>query len=147
MANGRRKRAATRKIGVEPISVWQALNHQPIVEITEEAAKGIFLIAAVILLAVWVMPYWGSTPSFNSSPLVGEERWGGNIAGAQIEISSTPEWYYVTAAIPGDVAEAFVDAATEVLDISGQVSQMGQFYEPGAEAVWNAWLELMADPY
>ena len=86
-------------------------------------------------------------PSFNSSPLVGEERWGGNIAGAQIEISSTPEWYYVTAAIPGDVAEAFVDAATEVLDISGQVSQMGQFYEPGAEAVWNAWLELMADPY
>ncbi|MDP3741606.1 MAG: hypothetical protein Q8R08_04785 [bacterium] len=154
MKNNRR-RAATRELSVKPIGVWQVLN-EPVVELSEEAVTHIFMALAVILLAVWIAPYWGQESGIRTQEL-GVERWGGMVAGAQIEsqelgimnyeLGQTPEWYYVASSVPTDVASAFSEAANEVLDISGTVSQIAEFYEPGADAVWNAWLDLMADPY
>lgn len=37
-------------------------------------------------------------------------------------------------------------ATMQVLDISEQVQPIVDFYQPGLEATWNAWLELMVDP-
>lgn len=145
MANGRRKRAATRRINVAPITVWGALN-QPVAEISEEVAKGIFMAAAVIMLAIWVAPYWGSVNA-NSTNVYANTANGGTVAGVQTEITGTPEWYYVAQSVPSDVADAFGQAASEVLDISNPFSQIAEFYQPGAQAVWDAWLELMVDPY
>jgi len=44
------------------------------------------------------------------------------------------------------LAKEFGIAASEVLDISGQIQPLAEFYAPGASAAWDAWLELMADP-
>lgn len=138
MPNAKR-RARSRVKSVEPISVWQALN-EPVVEVSEGAARGIFLALAVILLAVWIAPYWGAMPSVAGATLVSDEL-------SVESVPIVPEWYYVTSAIPGDIAQAFSIAANEVLDISEPVLQISEFYEPGVNAVWGAWLELMQDPY
>ena len=128
-------------------SVWQALN-EPVVEVPEGLARGLLKFSVVVLLAAWVVPYWGlaaaSLPDVAyDSPLI--SAYGGRIAGAQT--AAVPEWYEVSRSLPGEVMNAYAAAAAEVLDVSAAVSPMVEFYEPGAQAVSDAWLELMADPY
>lgn len=145
------KRRGNKKIkSVEPITVWDALN-QPVAEISEDVAKGIFMLTAVILFMIWVAPYWGQDSDVSSTTLqrTTYNLTTGQVAGAQTlaDIPETPEWYYVAESLPSAVAGAFAEATGEVLDISGPASKIAEFYEPGTQAVWNGWLELMADPY
>lgn len=144
-------------------TVWEALN-EPIIEVTEEQAKNVFLAAIVIVFGAWVAPYWGQTSTtvyyapenvFEQFANSGEGT--GVVAGASTSPSSSPyqgeergevapEWYYVIEEMPNAVVQSFTMGADEVLDISGPVTEMTEFYQPGADAVWNAWLDLMADP-
>lgn len=167
MANG--KKRISRRIEIPavpkaPPSVWQALN-EPVVEVTPEFAKGVLGIAVAMLLAVWVLPYWGvaraEAPfvSYNSSALFEQKALpsqmsffevkipnrGGMVAGVQT--SATPTWYHVAKEMPNALSESFAQAANEVLDSSGPVMAMSDFYSPGFQAVSDAWLGLMMDPY
>ena len=135
-------------------TVWQALN-EPVIHVTEEQAKNIFLAAVIIMFAAWVAPYWtGSVSTVYASETVFEQMATvgmktGTVAGATFVIESepqTPDWYYVAQEVPEAVAESFALGAAEVLDISGPVTDLVEFYEPGVDAVWNAWLDLMMDP-
>ena len=137
-------------------TVWEALN-EPVMEITEEQAKHVFLASIVIMAAAWIAPYWGATPasayhsSLSSEGTIFEQmaRVGsgeGMVAGATTGIEVAPEWYYVVAGIPEAVVQSFGAGSNEVLDISQPVSNLAAFYEPGVSEVWNGWLELMADP-
>lgn len=116
-------------------TVWQALN-EPIAYPSDEFARTVFLMTAVIMMMIWIAPYWGSAA----------------VAGAQLSLvpeyieGSVPEWYYTAERISYDLVNSFGTAAEQVLDISEPVTQTVEFYEPGVEAVWDAWLELMADP-
>lgn len=40
------------------VSAWEAMNH-PVIHVTDEAARMIFLVAALILLMIWLMPNFG----------------------------------------------------------------------------------------
>lgn len=146
------------------------MNH-PVVEVTDEAARTIFLVSAVILLMLWLMPYFGnhravavsSDPvenfaSVEYEPLLADEMYYySEVAGAStvnVPVASAPQWYFATAAVTeslGDsydevVAEPFAEAAAEILDVSAPVREMIQYYQPGVAAVKDAWLELMTDP-
>lgn len=155
------------------ISVWQALN-EPIAYPTEEFTKFFFSAVGLILLLLWLAPYIGnynaktakSYPNYAKSyehlsqsdaavllkPLRLISYFSGNygqVAGESAAISDTT---YETPDTGLDdllvtVSVAVADAAYDVLDISEQVEPYVEFFEPGVEAVWGAWLELMADPY
>ena len=49
----------------QAVSVWQALN-EPVVEVTDEAAKGIFLVAAVLLMFSWLAPSFGEAKAISN---------------------------------------------------------------------------------
>lgn len=141
-------------------TVWQALN-EPVIEVTEDQAKKVMFAAAVILFAAWVSPYMpvdaatvATHYDASSKFQVVSSKWG-TVAGASIDAdlqlttynsTTVPQWYYIAAEIPTAIADSFAAGAEEVLDISGPVSQMTEFYTPGASAVWNEWLNLMRDP-
>lgn len=152
------------------VSVWEALN-QPVVEVTDEAAKSIFLAAAVILLMVWLMPSFGGAETISNSqfsiskeavtyqPMFGSYSDYEEVAGASTQTivaapQAVPNWYIAVATTSESlggfyeetVEQPFAQAAVEILDISQPVQEMAEFYEPGVDAVWNAWLDLMADP-
>jgi len=63
-----------------------------------------------------------------------------------IEAPQVPDWYYTVTATSDSVVTAYTAAAVEVLDVSEPVGELAAYLEPGTDAVWNAWLELMADP-
>ena len=146
-------------------TVWEALN-EPIIHITEQQAKNVFLASIVIAMAAWVAPYWGEAGTavayyapenvFEKMASVGDVHGGSaRVAGASIaagyesSVSSsafTPDWYYVAAEMPDALVESLALGANQVLDISGPITEMTGFYEPGVSAVWNAWLDLMVDP-
>ena len=145
-------RRAKRSRSKKP-TVWQALN-DPVVEISEEFAKTILLASFVIIAAAWLSPYFG-----NSSDSAGRFAGGAPrpivhsaVAGVFTENNAlfgeeqTPEWYLTIDRTGSDIQGSFVSAANEVLDISEPVGQTVEFYQPGVAAVWDAWLELMADP-
>ena len=142
-------RQAKRSRSNQP-TVWQALN-DPVVEISQEFAKTILLVSFVIIAMAWLSPYFGNTSQASFKFSTGYPR--PVVAGAYIETVAAaaeqviPEWYLTTNRITGDVQSSFALAANEVLDISEPVSGIVEFYGPGVQAVWNAWLELMADPY
>lgn len=119
-------------------TVWQAFN-DPVVEIHESFARLIFIIAVILLLVAWIAPYWHEARLITS---VRAPFYGPLVAGA----ITAPDWYYVAADVPGQVAGAWTAAASEVLDISDDLRSAASFYQPGASAVTDAWLELMADP-
>ncbi len=148
-------------------TVWQALN-EPVVEVGEGFARGVFVTALAVLFMVWVAPYWGTAQnshvaggSYNSPLLIRPDLAAlpsqvaffrmvtdgssGMVAG--IQTRETPVWYYAARDLPGAVTDAFATAATQVLDISEPAAEVREFYGPGLEAVGDAWLELMADPY
>ena len=129
-------------------TVWQALN-EPVIEITPEAARDIFMLAAFIMMMAWLAPYWGTSQNQAYAISATNEM----VAGATIETPDygrnsdvAPEWYLTIERASDDVVNAFAEAADQTLDISEPVLDVMEFYEPGVDAVWNAWLELMADP-
>lgn len=134
-------------------TVWEALN-EPIIHVTEQQGKNVIFAALVIAFTAWIAPYWGSAGAtayyapinvFEEFASAADE--GGMVAGAQIVSDAVPaEWYYVTREMPNSIVESFAIGANEVLDISGPVTEMTEFYQPGIEAVSNAWLNLMRDP-
>lgn len=136
-------------------TVWEALN-EPVVEISEEQAKNIFLASLVIIGTAWIAPYWGAGNTlgayqagaegtiFEQMADIGTEY--GTVAGAFEEYESAPDWYYAAADVSSQVVESIAVGANEVLDISGPVQDLAEFYEPGTTAVWNSWLNLMRDP-
>ena len=144
-------RRAKRSRSKKP-TIWQALN-EPVVEIPEEIAKSIFLVSFVILAMAWLSPYFGSTPVRQFAANPPRPIAHAMVAGAYVESISvfddeqTPEWYLTINSMTNGVQSSFVLAANEVLDISEPVGRTAEFYEPGVQAVWDAWLELMADPY
>lgn len=127
-----RKKTISRRVANS--SVWQSLN-EPIAHPTQDFVNTVFFIAAVMFLVVWIAPYWG-TASTNY----------GNVLGTSIEAATVPEWYYTVSGMAGDVTEAFATASMDVFDISQPVMETVAYYQPGVDAVWGAWLELMADP-
>ncbi len=141
----RKKTAVSVAKQVQPITVWQALN-EPVVEVTGEAAKTIFTVAVVILLFAWLSPHFGQnavvpevagvTVSKVNEPVIAEEQ-----------VQVVPQWYYTLEVVPESIEEAFVQASFEVLDISEPAAQIYEFYSPGFQALNDAWLELMQDPY
>ena len=141
-------RRAKRSRSKKP-TVWQALN-DPVVEISEEFAKTILLVSFVIIVMAWLSPYFGNAHEAGSLKFSAYPR--PIVAGAYVESvvplaeQETPEWYLTTNAITSGVQSSFVQAANEVLDISEPVSRFTQFYQPGVQALSDAWLELMADP-
>lgn len=142
-----KKRRIARR--VQSPTVWEALN-EPIAYPSNEFAQNVLAISAAIVLMAWVAPYWDNAQAYSVERTAYSET--GVVAGEQLYASSytlaaTPDWYYVAEAVPGAVAEEFGQAAYEVLDISEPVGQVVEFYEPGVTAVWDAWIELMADPY
>ncbi len=136
-------------------TVWEALN-EPIIEVSIEQAKNVFLATAVIALASWVAPYWteaGSAVAYYAPENVFEKMASvgdagtGSVAGSQIVAGElTPDWYYVAAEMPNAAVESFALGANQVLDISSPVTQLTELYQPGVDAVWNAWLNMMRDP-
>lgn len=138
------KRRISRR--VQP-TVWEALN-EPVVEVTEGFAKGIFAVAVILLMMVWIAPYWASAGQSLSvavyeSPIINPEY--GRVAGAQI--TAAPDWIAVAGSLPTDLADSFAQAASQVLDVSEPMSRLNEMYGPGVSAVKDAWLELMADPF
>lgn len=129
------------KTQLHPQTVWQALN-EPVVEVSPKFAQTMIVVSIVFLMAAWVGPYWGIHNS-NAANLYTNAANQGRVAGLQAW--PTPEWYY--GAAPGAVAGAFSEAADEVLDISEPVTEFSSFFAPGFQAVGDAWLQLMADPY
>ncbi|OGE79153.1 MAG: hypothetical protein A2751_05955 [Candidatus Doudnabacteria bacterium RIFCSPHIGHO2_01_FULL_46_14] len=135
-------------------TVWEALN-EPIIEVTEEQAKNIFLGAVFIISAAWIAPHWTAannvsyyapTNVFEQMASVADAE-DGFVAGAQIVADDVaPEWYYMMEAMPDAVVESFAVGAGQVLDVSGPITEVSQFYQPGVDAVWNSWLNLMRDP-
>lgn len=132
-------------------TIWQALN-EPVVEVTESFARGVSVTALVIFIVIWVAPHWDFAKAINSefayqqflswqSAIVSSEP---RVAGVQV--AQSPIWYEVLKDLPEAVPVAFGEAASEVLDISGPVQEIAEFYQPGFEALEEAWLELMADP-
>lgn len=140
------RRAITSGRQGQPPTVWEALN-ESVVEVPENFARAMVMIAVIMLMVAWVAPYWGVAGtrlpdiSYNSPIITGE----GLVAGAQV--TNPPVWYSLAKTLPFDFANAFAFAADEVLDVSEPASQMAEFYGPGFQALNNAWLELMADPY
>lgn len=134
-------------------TVWKALN-EPIIEVTEAQAKNIFFATVLIMCAAWIAPYWSeaATTVYYAPQNVFEQfadasSEGRLVAGAQIVSGEvTPDWYYVMEEMPEAIVESFAAGANEVLDISGPVGEMTEFYQPGADAVRDAWLNLMRDP-
>lgn len=122
-------------------SVWASLN-EPVAYPTQNFANTVFFIAAVMFLVVWIAPYWGTTRQ-DVAMLMNYES---QVLGESIENVIAPEWYYTGEATVSGVVNAFATAGTEIFDISEPVSETVEFYQPGVDAVWNAWLELMADP-
>ena len=155
----------------QAVSVWQALN-EPVVEVTDEAAKGIFLVAAVLLMFSWLAPSFGEAKAISNFQFsISKEETAyqplfepyAEVAGASTENSPSPslekrgvapDWYVglsATGASLGDfyhetVTAPFAEAVTELFDISRPVGSITDFLRPGTDAAWNAWLELMADP-
>ncbi|OGE76988.1 MAG: hypothetical protein A3C85_04745 [Candidatus Doudnabacteria bacterium RIFCSPHIGHO2_02_FULL_48_21] len=140
-------------------TVWEALN-EPVIHVSEKQAKEIFLACVIIVFFSWVAPYWdGSSSTVYASETVFDQMAAvekpatfaslesGMVAGAQITSGPTaPKWYVVVEEMPDALVESFAAGAGEVLDISNQVGDFVEFYQPGVDAVWNAWLDLMMDP-
>lgn len=132
-----------------PPTVWEALN-EPVIEVTPEAAKAIFTVAAFLIVMAWVAPYWpaaqahlAAAESFGLAPSEYTEM----IAGASIEADELASYGSVPIyGIVQEVQGAFVSASNEVLDVSEPAGELIEFYQPGVDAVWNAWLELMVEP-
>ena len=148
--------ARTRKNSVAsvviPPTVWTSLN-EPVMEITEKMAETVFLVTAVIMLSAWVAPYWGKTPAqiaahYSGMDVVSEQVAGVTTYGTQEVVFSNaiPDWYQQAASNAVSVSEAIAASADQILDISEPVGQAVEYYQPGVSAVWNAWLDLMADP-
>ncbi|MDP3993829.1 MAG: hypothetical protein Q8P75_02505 [bacterium] len=146
-------RRAKRSRSKKP-TVWQALN-DPVVETPEEFAKLILLVSFVIIAMAWLSPYFGN-PSDGIGRLAGSAPRPvvhSAVAGAFTENNAlfgeeqAPEWYLTIDGMGSAIQSSFAFAANEVLDISEPVSGTVEFYAPGVTAVWDAWLELMADPY
>jgi len=139
--------------------------NEPVVEVTDEAAKAIFLAAAVIILAIWIVPYLGSAQPVaaatgepmaqNYEPVFGQYQQvaGATVGGESRELVS-PKWFLALADAGeglGDMYQEtfekpFAEATVQTLDISQPMGSLLAYYQPGLDAVWNAWLELMADP-
>lgn len=135
-----RKRPISRR--TSKLGVWQSLN-QPIAYPTQDFANTVFFIAALLFFIVWIAPYWGMV---NQHKELGIMNYG-RVAGiSTFEPVVAPDWYYTGTAAATGVKDAVVQAGTEIFDISEPVQQTLEFYQPGAGAAWNAWLELMADP-
>ncbi len=105
--------------------------------------------AVLIIMMAWILPYWGGSSAlaaeypFGQTPIV-YQNVSAQVAGQQTD--APPDWYYLIQRISSDVTLEFGQAAYDVLDISDPVQESVEFYKPGINAVWNAWLELMADP-
>lgn len=138
---------------IESRPVWQALN-EPIAYPSDNFVRGFFAAAGFIVLFLWAAPYLGTVQAnelMASDAIYIEEVAGVN---TEIEVSEVPPlWYYdlvFAAETAGDyyqdVQEAFVEAANQVLDVSGPLVSIAEFSKPGREAVAGAYLELMADP-
>lgn len=150
-------RSRTAKSNHRPPAVWQALN-EPVVEVTEGFAKTMLFIALLLLCVSWIGPSWEQAKIAAARENLGLAS-SGRVAGVYLAAVSqadtalppaaprVPEWYYLAQGLPYDIGEAFAQSASEVLDISDQAGPIVEFYEPGVAAVWDAWLELMADPY
>lgn len=134
-----RKRQISRRVSA---SGWTSL-HEPIGYPTQDFANAVFFIAVLMFLAVWIAPYW-KTAGQEVALLLNYES---QVLGASTEkIVIAPEWYYTGEAAVAATVDAFAAAGTELFDISESVSEAAEFYEPGVDTVWNAWLELMAEP-
>lgn len=160
---GKKTRRRRRK---KNTSVWEKMN-EPIAYPDKEFYQPFFAIALAIMVMAWAAPYWQAaavtldTPAPNGVEVGSHYEYvsffdnnyqsSGRVAGAHVEAAQienrsqeAPFWYDM---ISNDVPVAFGTATYEVLDISDSVQPMVDFYEPGVSAVWNAWLELMQDPY
>ena len=141
-------------------TVWEAFN-DPVIEVPLEQGQQVMAVAVMIMFAAWITPYWAAAAdgpiAYYAPESVFEQVASLDFSsGAVLGISTddpalaaspaVPEWYYAVASVPEAVSQSLVLGANEVLDISDPVQQMVDFYEPGVNAVWGAWLELMADP-
>src|SRR3989344_3243117 len=149
MAKSRAKRTKkTQKQTASKPTIWQALN-EPVVEVSEEFARGILLTAILIIMMAWVLPYWGSSSALAAeypfqTEVISYQNQPSEVAGQQT--TALPDWYYLVQRISSDITLEFGQAAYDVLDISDPVQESIEFYKPGVQAFWDAWLELMADP-
>jgi len=142
-----RRANVSAKVAEKP-TVWQALN-EPAVELSEGFAKDVLLVSVAIIAFAWVAPSFsqsgaGSSQIFADSGMVYEI---GAVAGAQIEAAQESVLAETLVSLPTDFAIAFADAAHEVLDVSEPVGMVVEYYSPGVQAVTDAWLYYMKDPY
>src|SRR3989344_2922898 len=147
MAKARRARKTQKQTTPKP-TIWQALN-EPVVEVSEEFARGVFLAATLIIMMAWILPYWGSNSALaaeypHQPAAISHQNQLSVVAGQRT--TALPDWYYLIQRISSDITLEFGQAAYDVLDISGPVQESVEFYKPGVQAFWDAWLELMADP-
>ena len=149
MASPIQKRVSRRanvsaKVAVKP-TVWQALN-EPVVKLPESFGRSVLLVSVAIMAFAWMSPYLGQTGSSQLFTEATPSYSFGQVAGAQLEADDSSVLAETMVALPSDFANAFADAAQDVLDISEPVEQFVEYYSPGIQAVGDAWLYYMKDP-
>lgn len=155
------KSRQTKSRAVHAPTVWQALN-EPIAYPSEEFGRNVLVAAIFIMALAWLLPYWNAASENvalkNDYYAFRAEFPAPRVAGASVtalDQESRPEWYFALKTSAGSVNEfyhesvsgPFVEAAEELLDVSDPVQDAVTYYKPGVDAVWNAWVDLMADPY
>ena len=126
----------------QAVSVWQALN-EPVVEVTDEAAKGIFLVAAVLLMFSWLAPSFGAVNAVASSPLIHQPINGQATETAYVPLFEPYSYEAVAGAMTekgGMGATGEKGAPSWYTEISATGASLGDFYHetvtaPFAEAV------------
>jgi hypothetical protein len=134
-------------------TVWEALN-EPVIEVDESQALRIFLAAAAIMAMAWISPYWAAASEVADQQIaMGYEAYQSQVLGAQISadqpvsiVPAVPDWYIAASATTEAVHEAYATAANQILDVSAPVTDAAEFLQPGTDAVWLAWLQLIRDP-
>ena len=149
MASPIQKRVSRRanvsaKAAVKP-TVWQSLN-EPVVELPESFGRSVLLVSVAIMAFAWMAPYLGQTGGSQRFAETAPSYSFGQVAGAQLEADDSSVLAETMVALPADFANAFADAAQEVLDLSEPVGQFVEYYSPGIQAVGDAWLYYMKDP-
>lgn len=149
------RRLSAPPLALPPATLWQALN-EPIAYPTQEFGTSLVAIAVLLLGFVWLQPNFASSSQ-------------GLVAGAistnyisqttSAQARSASSWYLALASTSenlGNVYQSGIQAplgtaAQELLDVSEPVAQTVEFLQPGVDKVlgpfWNAWLELLSDPY
>lgn len=151
------KKGSKKAKKAEKPTIWQALN-EPVVEVSEEFGKQLFAGSMALFAIAWLMPYFGQVNidslAIHAQPEIETAR----VAGASISAfddTDPTSWYQMIASTADSLGEFYLESVTkpisvaahEVLDVHEPVQDSWEFLQPGVQAVYDAWLELMADPY